>query len=437
MKTKRIIGFTGLSLISVFLLAACQNEKEQQGEQNTIIPATSTTTAFSATITGGFGSQYSFDDLNYSSLGILYTDNVEESQALFNSWLAGNNNPNGCKRVTASLNSNGTAQVKLNNLEQKRRYSYCFICRSDDGRRSLGSNGTFTTQTFDPQLTTGDIARLGFFDADLTGTVNEDKDNLVECEVGIIISTDQKTETDNITIKTDIYNKQFSLTAAKLNSNSQYYYCTYVKDPTGKIYRGSVKPLMTMNMFVDLGLPSGTLWAKCNIGANTPEEYGNYYAWGETEPKRDYTWDTYKLKNDKYNTDTTSVRVTSRTEIGVEDDAARVNWGGKWRMPSWSENSELYYYCDITPGESNGVNGFIVTSSINNAQLFIPASGIKRGTQTYHTGTHVFIFLRDLYFCAGSYGYYYNYKSFDGSDPYQGNFYRADGLTIRPVWIPD
>ena len=108
--------------------------------------------------------------------------------------------------------------------------------------------------------------------------------------------------------------------------------------------------------WVDLGLPSGTLWATCNVGANTPEEYGDYFAWGETEPKDYYGWNTYKWCNGsrytltKYCTDSSygyNGFVDNKAELDPEDDAAYVNWGSSWRIPTTEQQCELYENCSV------------------------------------------------------------------------------------------
>ena len=103
--------------------------------------------------------------------------------------------------------------------------------------------------------------------------------------------------------------------------------------------------------WVDLGLPSGLKWATCNVGATKPEEYGNYYAWGETTPQTDCYWSTYKWCNGSYNTmtkyctDSDYGTVDNKTVLDPEDDAAAVNMGGKWRMPTDEEFLELRNLC--------------------------------------------------------------------------------------------
>ena len=106
--------------------------------------------------------------------------------------------------------------------------------------------------------------------------------------------------------------------------------------------------------WVDLGLPSGTLWATCNVGADNPEDYGDYFAWGETEPKVIYNWSTYKWCNGsvntmtKYCTDSGYGTVDNKTELDPADDAATVNWGTSWRMPTLEQLDELLTKCTWT-----------------------------------------------------------------------------------------
>lgn len=139
--------------------------------------------------------------------------------------------------------------------------------------------------------------------------------------------------------------------------------------------------------YVDLGLPSGLLWATCNVGANSPEEYGDYFAWGETEPKSDYYWSTYFDTNDygltfqKYNNN------GGKTVLEPADDAAHVNWGGSWRMPTKAEQDELRNECTWEWTTQNGVNGRKVTGPNGNS-IFLPAAGFRYYSSLYSAGTY-------------------------------------------------
>ena len=143
--------------------------------------------------------------------------------------------------------------------------------------------------------------------------------------------------------------------------------------------------------YVDLGL--SVKWATCNVGANSPEEYGSYYAWGETEEKENYSWSTYKWCNGSYDTMTkycTSSSygtVDNKTVLDLEDDVAHVKWGGSWRMPTLEEQKELKNNCTWSWTTQNGVNGYKVTSKTNGNSIFLPAAGYRRGTYLYDSGS--------------------------------------------------
>ena len=128
--------------------------------------------------------------------------------------------------------------------------------------------------------------------------------------------------------------------------------------------------------WVDLGL--SVKWATCNVGATKPEETGNYFAWGETEAKETYDWSTYKLTGDGGSTFTKYNTTDGKTTLDLTDDAARVNWGGTWRMPTLDECEELVNNCTWTWTENYNntrVAGRIVTSNINGNSIFLPTTG--------------------------------------------------------------
>lgn len=135
--------------------------------------------------------------------------------------------------------------------------------------------------------------------------------------------------------------------------------------------------------YVDLGL--SVKWATCNVGADSPEDYGYYFAWGETQPKSDYSLITYKWCRGnydnltKYCTDSDYGTVDNNTQLDLSDDAARVDWGGSWRMPTHEELTELREKCKWTWTTQYGVNGYKVTSKANGRSLFLPAAGCRYG----------------------------------------------------------
>jgi len=133
----------------------------------------------------------------------------------------------------------------------------------------------------------------------------------------------------------------------------------------------------TDHEYVDLGLPSGTLWATMNIGAETPEDFGSFFAWGETSPKSTYNLESYIYANGDTEDDpqlTKYCNIDNRTILEDSDDAAIVNWGNGWRMPTYAEVVELRDYCQHEFTTQNGVPGTLVTG-FNGNSIFIPAAG--------------------------------------------------------------
>ena len=141
------------------------------------------------------------------------------------------------------------------------------------------------------------------------------------------------------------------------------------------------------NGYVDLGLPSGILWATCNVGADTPEGFGDYFAWGDTLPKERYDWKSYRYCNfvegryelNKYCTDSYygfNGFVDSLTVLEFADDAARANLGADWRMPTSEEWRELLGETTCVWTTQNGVDGRLLTGS-NGKSIFLPATGFR------------------------------------------------------------
>lgn len=158
--------------------------------------------------------------------------------------------------------------------------------------------------------------------------------------------------------------------------------------------------------YVDLGLPSGTLWATCNVGAGCPEDYGYFFAWGETEPKSVYDWSTYKwcivdpvdgsYFLTKYCIFSDMGTVDNKTELEPEDDAAYVNWGPSWRMPTWKQLSELESECIWQWTTQYGVDGYLLKSKVNGNSMFLPATGFRDGALLRNSGYSGRFWVRSL-----------------------------------------
>ena len=198
----------------------------------------------------------------------------------------------------------------------------------------------------------------------------------------------------------------------------------YITAPTADNNEGWEATIGTLNghVWVDLGLPSGLKWATCNVGANSPEGYGNYYAWGETSTKSSYTYDN----------GTTCGKEMSDIGGNANYDVARKQWGSSWRLPTKAEFEELLDEdnCTWEWTTQSGVNGYKVTGKINGESIFMPAAGCRRGTSLDS---------------AGSYGYYWSstphgsyttqayYLYFYSGGYSTGLYFRENGRSVRPV----
>lgn len=240
--------------------------------------------------------------------------------------------------------------------------------------------------------------------------------------------------------ETETENHNFTVTVSDLKDGTKYYYRYLVWNK----YYVDNKYVMEKREFgvdfVDLGLLSGTLWATCNVGALLPKDHGDYFAWGETQPKDYYDWSTY-IYGSKWNQLTKycssspygyNYFTDNLTTLLPEDDAATANWGSDWRMPTKEEWIELYSNTTSTWTTQDGVNGRLFTASNGNS-LFLPAVGYLRESSFYDVSC-------GHYWSSSLYtGYPDNsIRLYFNSDDYNiyvssGNCNRSWGRSIRPV----
>ena len=200
--------------------------------------------------------------------------------------------------------------------------------------------------------------------------------------------------------------------------------------------------------YVDLGLPSGTLWATMNVGATKPEEYGLYFAWGETEgytadqisgtatPHKAFDWPDYKfnpsgdgLTMSKYN------EADGKTVLDIEDDAVAANWGGSWKMPTEAQFQELLnttYVTNtwVTDYQGSGIKGRLFTSVTNGNTLFIPAASYAYNGAINYVGTYGNVWSSSLYRSNVKNGRYLYFHSTNVYVTYNGRLY---GRSVRGV----
>jgi len=252
---------------------------------------------------------------------------------------------------------------------------------------------------------------------------------------------------ENPTTNDDFYEEAesgvgtFSVKMTGLNISTTYYVRAYAVTPNGTVY-GNQLSFTTTNVeyvYVDLGLPSGLLWATCNVGADNPEDYGDYFAWGETQPKDTYNWETYQYSNGgffieegefepyltKYCTNAScgyNGFTDNLTTLLPEDDAATANWGPSWRMPTKEEWQELFGNTTVTWIQQNGVNGRLFTAANGNS-LFLPAANYAGSIGFYWSSSLNTGFSNSNAWCL----------YFDSGHTSVTRNPRAIGFSVRPV----
>ena len=352
-------------------------------------------------------------------------------------------NPTPSDNCTVDGDGVGKFTSEITGLESDTKYYVRAYAKNAAGT-GFGAERSFTTQDGGTQtivtVTTEEVTEITQITAVCGGEVTDDGGSTVT-ERGVCWNTEPNpTPSDNCTVDGDGVGK-FTSEITGLEPDTKYYVRAYAKNAAGTGF-GAERSFTTqsggtgVHEYVDLGLPSGLLWATCNVGADSPKDYGDHFAWGETEPNGTYNWNIYKWCNGnwnnltKYCTDSYYGTVDNRTVLAPEDDAAHVNWGGNWRMPTREEMHELKSNCTWEWTTHNSVKGYRVTGS-NGSSIFLPAAG-----GYYYDGS-----LRGV----GSLGYYWSSSLDAGTSNfacclffYSGDVYvydkpRALGYSVRPV----
>ena len=192
--------------------------------------------------------------------------------------------------------------------------------------------------------------------------------------------------------------------------------------------------------YVDLGLPSGTLWAKMNVGATSESDYGLYFAWGETEGYADASTKAFSWNDYKYGTSSSNITKYTATNnkmvLELEDDAAYVNWGPEWRMPTEEQCNELFnttYVTNawVTDYNGSGVNGRLFTSVSNGNTMFVPAADICQDGDVPRVGNHGGVWASSRNSRSISTAYYFKFNSNGAS--VSDDMYRYSGMSVRGV----
>ena len=336
---------------------------------------------------------------------------------------------------TSTGSGTGIYSYSLTNLTNNTTYYVRSYVKTNFGI-VYGEEKIFTTvEIVLPTVTTNYVTDIKATTATCGGNITSDGNGTVTAR-GICWSTNPNpTINDNKTNNGSSIGS-FTSNLSNLASQTTYYVRAYATNEVGTAY-GEEKSFTTLpiegttdgHSWVDLGLPSGKKWATCNVGATSPEEYGDYFAWGETMTKETYTEDncpTYGVSKSELQSQGI---IDSEGNLTAQYDVARANWGGTWRMPTYAELKELYTQCTWEWISTNDFKGYSVTGPNGNS-IFLPAAGYRGGSS-----------LSD----AGGRGYYWSSAPNESnskdacslyfSSSYHGMDYhiRYYGHSVRPV----
>lgn len=187
----------------------------------------------------------------------------------------------------------------------------------------------------------------------------------------------------------------------------------------------SIKESGSSIQFVDLGL--SVKWGSCNIGSSNPVEFGDYFAWGETETKKLFSWETYKLAS--------NASGGQISELNIENDAAHIKLGGNWRIPSVNDFNELLHHCTWVWTKIKGVSGYKVSSKekgFTDNYIFLPPAGYIDNDTSSGIGSFGAYWSKTI---AKDYSLGANYLYFNSDASGITDYYRRCGHSIRPVYV--
>jgi hypothetical protein len=294
-----------------------------------------------------------------------------------------------------------------------------------------------------PVVVTTSATDISTTSATVGGILYDAGFEITEC--GIVCAVSQNPTTANAKFKSNGWDDAglFTCKLTGLSAGNTYYARAYVISEKGTAYGKDIKFIPGMqndHMYVDLGL--SVKWATCNVGTNKPEGYGDYFSWGETQPKDDFEKDNYKWYNWSYNvgytltkycTSSSSGTGDNKTQLDLSDDAARTYWGGSWRMPTEAEFTELREQCTWTWTTQNGVKGYEVTSmksGYTNQSIFLPAAGYRSGSSLSDAGYDGHYWSSSLSAVNSSDACRLEFESYG---VYSSGHFRYLGLSVRPV----
>ena len=351
-------------------------------------------------------------------------------------------------------NGSGTGEFTCNLINLKDGTTYYVRAYAINKKGvAYGDEQIFTTRKLvPPTIETSVITDISYTSVTVGGDVI-DEGSMPVVERGVVYSTSPIPTTSNNKVKSGSGTGSFTCNLTNLKDGTTYYVRAYAISDNinegGTAYGDEVsfttkaKKYENGHEYIDLGL--SVKWATCNVDATSPEDYGNYFAWGETRIQRAptsywewmmYTWDLYKWCNSedyltKYCTDSRYGLPDNKTTLELSDDVARTKWGGRWRMPTDIELKELCEKCRWEKATLNGVEGYKIIGD-NGNYIFMPARGHYYPSSSSSGDYEGYYWSSSLDVSENTCAWCLNFRP----DRYDINVYRHErcyGLSVRPV----
>ena len=308
----------------------------------------------------------------------------------------------------------------ITNLIPNTSYKYQYNASNRFSSKTVETNSIFTTlpNTSIPAVLTDTASKITKSSATVQGYVIDDGGENIT-EFGVVYATSSFPTINDHKVSLTTANWDFTVTLTNLNAETIYYVRTYAVNNKGVSY-GNQLTFTTLDNreYVDLGL--SVKWATFNVGARSISEYGDEFAWGEIAPKAQYGWDNY-TKKDSYKSGTNFY-------LDKSDDAAAMNWGENWRMPTFEEVQELRSNCQWTAIFQKGIYGYMITSKNNGNSIFLPAYNNTASSSPNLENIYCYYWSNERRGEDEAYVLYY------GSDRGEMSLPRSKGLPVRPVY---
>ena len=460
MEKRKNISFIALAMFAAFMSSCGDKDSDAVIEVPDPITASQITpSSFSAKITGTF-IDINKADIALGNHGVLYCPKTDQAAQIFQSWKDGNDNPN-CSISGKGTFAGETYTCTITDLCPETEYSYCLFLQSmNNTSREISAVGTFTTTAFNPGFEALKFGNIHFIDAEATISATMSALDAAGCTIGIILSQTSGFDASNAQLMFDYtgdFGKRMVVKATGIKPDSTYYCRPFARyktitgaDAYAYGQEGSFSTMTTGQLAVDLGLPSGIMWAKCDLGDykfSNIQYSSPWYYWGslkdivavlnQDEGYRELVYPEYEHYDKE-----TETFVDLGTDIcGTQYDVAHQRLGGKWRMPTLADVEEL------------------IANTKQTARNTTYSDYIISGGERYDYDVEVYVheltatnknsvsFVRyEDYWCGNvstddpsysyPYGYYFSGGS-GGNTIYTGRYNRMSYCKIRPVWDPN